>query len=434
MYRQGLGDFFLVTLPRANGKQLRMLIDCGVIVGTPDAKNSMRTLITQMKNDVGGRLDIVVVTHRHADHVSGFLQAEDIFKETFDIGEVWMSWVENPRDKLGQQLLSTHGRAEQALRASAERLRMSGAAAAEEISSLLDFRGEPLSAAVKGSTTDAAVNIAKKLGPLRFFRPDDPPHKLKGTGAQIFVFGPPRDLALLGRMDPSKANPETYGMTAMRSLLRDIAPALRVDGSELGSETDDGGPFGANWKIPLDAKTASPFFDSTYFDETSGWRRIDDDWLEGTSALALAFDEAVNNTSLVLAIELDGGDVLLFAADAQVGNWLSWHTLKWNLPGRGEVTASDLLKRTIFYKVGHHASHNATLEAQGLELMEHLLYAMISVNEEMAHKKNWGQMPFPKLLNALEKHTSSRAVRADKDIPPAAKAKVFFPWSEAPKA
>jgi hypothetical protein len=225
-------------------------------------------------------------------------------------------------------------------------------------------------------------------------------------------------------MDPSKANPETYGVTAMRSLLRDIAPALGANGGEAGSQTDDSSPFGANWKIPLDAKTVPSFFDATYFDKALAWRRIDDDWLEGTSALALAFDQAVNNTSLVLAVELDGGDVLLFAADAQVGNWLSWQALKWNLPGRGEISASDLLKRTVFYKVGHHASHNATLEAQGLELMDRLLYAMISVNEEMAHKKNWGQMPFPKLLTALEKHTGSRAVRADKDIPPAANAKV----------
>lgn len=43
--------------------------------------------------------------------------------------------------------------------------------------------------------------------------------------------------------------------------------------------------------------------------------------------MALMLDSATNNTSLVLGIELDPGEVLIFAADAQVGNWLSWQDL-----------------------------------------------------------------------------------------------------------
>ena len=54
------------------------------------------------------------------------------------------------------------------------------------------------------------------------------------------------------------------------------------------------------------------------------------------------------------------GKVLLFAADAQTGNWSSWADVKWDDPG---VSTDDLLARTVFYKVGHHASHNATLVA-----------------------------------------------------------------------
>src|SRR5690349_4981734 len=36
MYRQGLGDCFLITLPKQDGKRWHMLIDCGVILGTKD--------------------------------------------------------------------------------------------------------------------------------------------------------------------------------------------------------------------------------------------------------------------------------------------------------------------------------------------------------------------------------------------------------------
>ncbi len=60
MYRQGLGDFFLVTLPKKDGTAFRMLIDCGVIVGTQNATQVMRDLVTKMKNDVGNKLDVVV--------------------------------------------------------------------------------------------------------------------------------------------------------------------------------------------------------------------------------------------------------------------------------------------------------------------------------------------------------------------------------------
>src|SRR5262249_3307578 len=99
------------------------------------------------------------------------------------------------------------------------------------------------------------------------------------------------------------------------------------------------------------------------------WRRIDDDWLAAAGPLALQLDKATNNTSLALAIELsEGGKVLLFPGDAQIGNWLSWERCSW-LESDGskerKVTAADLLARTWLYKVGHHASHNATLRAKG---------------------------------------------------------------------
>ncbi len=89
--------------------------------------------------------------------------------------------------------------------------------------------------------------------------------------------------------------------------------------------------------------------------------------------------------------------MLLFVADAQVGNWLSWQELTWTVGGK-TVTGPDLLKRAIFYKVGHHGSHNATLKEKGLEQMEKLRVAMIPVDEEMAKKKRWNHMPLKELI------------------------------------
>ena len=64
------------------------------------------------------------------------------------------------------------------------------------------------------------------------------------------------------------------------------------------------------------------------------------------TTLAMQLDQDTNNTSLVLAFELgprkESGPVLLFAADAQVGNWLSWQNVTWTFEGR-TITGPDLL-------------------------------------------------------------------------------------------
>jgi hypothetical protein len=143
-------------------------------------------------------------------------------------------------------------------------------------------------------------------------------------------------------------------------------------------------------------------------------------------SLALKLDSDTNNTSLALAIELvPSGKILLFPGDAQAGNWKSWHDLEWpreNDPDN-PVTAADLMSRTVLYKVGHHASHNATLRDKGLELMAHPdLVAMIPVDETMAHKPKGGNpkgwdMPFPPLLKRLKEKTDGRVLRVDQGLP-----------------
>ena len=71
-----------------------MLIDCGVLKGTEDGKARMQAIVRDIAQTTAGRLDVLVVTHEHWDHVSGFVQAEDEFKQ-LSIGEVWLAWTEN---------------------------------------------------------------------------------------------------------------------------------------------------------------------------------------------------------------------------------------------------------------------------------------------------------------------------------------------------
>ena len=160
------------------------------------------------------------------------------------------------------------------------------------------------------------------------------------------------------------------------------------------------------------------FFQQRYWNGTAEdqWRNIGGASFADASALALQLDRVTNNTSLAISIELADGDVLLFPADAQVGNWLSWETVTWNVDGR-EVKGHDLLGRTILYKVGHHGSHNATLRAKGLDLMGKLQIAMIPVDHEMAKTKGWDEMPLDDLMTAL-KQKAKTVIRIDEPPPP----------------
>ena len=128
------------------------------------------------------------------------------------------------------------------------------------------------------------------------------------------------------------------------------------------------------------------------------WRRIDADWLGVAADLAMQLDRGVNNTSLVLAFELiDSGRVFLFPGDAQIGNWLSWQDSSWEVGG-ATVHAAGLLARTVFLKVAHHGSQNATF---------------IPTSKKDAVKVHWGDMPYDAIVADLEAKTGERVVRAD---------------------
>ncbi len=180
----------------------------------------------------------------------------------------------------------------------------------------------------------------------------------------------------------------------------------------------------------IDLKDASqqaeygPFFTEHYGSSLVenadlSWRRIDNDWLGAGENLALSINSYTNNTSLVLAVELTGSQprkVLLFAADAQSGNWLSWQDLTWpgEGPGGEAVSANDLLERVVLYKVGHHGSRNATLSQKGLELMRQPgLVAMIPVDQKWALEAMHWEHPAEKLLARLEEKASRRVIRTD---------------------
>ena len=420
MYRQGLGDCFLLTCKADGQADWHGLIDCGVFTGTANAQARMQEVAENVSTVTGGRLDVLVATHEHWDHLSGFLQARDVF-DPFTVKEVWLAWTEDSKDELANELRTRKARALRAVDTAARRLRVSGDEAAKGMASrlegLLQFHGELGAAATQ--TTGAALEWVKGRpdATVRCLRPGEQLAPEGLTGVRVYVLGPPHDRTWIRRSDPSKRHSEVYELPGEASAEVGFYAAVDALEAEPQAELQ---PFEERFRIGEEEARQDAFFAQRYDHPANAWRRVEYDWLGVAGRLALRLDQDTNNTSLALAFELgDGGPVLLFPGDAQVGNWLSWEPLKWQVEAAGgtrTVTTPDLLARTALYKVGHHGSHNATLGEKGLELMKRNdLVAMIPVDRGMAKRKGW-KMPFQPLLDRLKEKTAGRILDAEQGI------------------
>lgn len=447
MYRHGLGDCLLLRFRKGDAQSadtFNLLIDCGLIMVAAKAQTDMTRVAKDIAKTCGGRLDLVVMTHEHWDHASGFStqQAQAIF-EKMDIAEVWYAWTEDPQNALGARLRKERAQKVQALASAVTALKLQAnnplaLERAAALGSLLGFFGLDLSAAADGSIgkTRAAFDyLLNRAGvKTRFCVPDKPPLTLPGVpDLRVYVLGPPQDEGLIKKSSPSKKGREVYELASEAKLADNLESAFQRLSAAAGignaaNASVDDCPFdptlrrrdgGASSRT---SAALSKLIDETWDAPGQAWRRVEDDWTQAAETLALNLDSHTNNTCLVLAFEfVDTGEVFLFPADAQVGNWLSWQDLKWKIKtatGPVEVTGPDLLSRTVFYKVGHHGSHNATLRTLGLEQMTHEdLIAFIPVFKDQAEKNRWMGMPFEPLVKRLRQKTGGRLLISDKPIP-----------------
>ncbi len=460
-YCQGIGDCHLLKFARDDRKPFYMLIDCGVHTAIAGGPATIAKIVDDIAS-VTRTIDVLVVTHEHWDHISGFFTSAAQFKKKIRIGEVWMGWTENPADPQARELDKFKGQALAALDKTQAALDKANTgptgarplgwhlrAVRDGLQGILGFH----QFGVKGERVRSAREAVLDLVPSHtgtYLEPASKPITLPGlSNLRIYVLGPPRDAAMLGIR--ARAS-EMYGLDARSGwpMANALGCAFHAGQGGAAPDGDWAAPFdpniGADLARVLDPKRGAkadsdereiidfvhayyagpatdapkagarsrrkPGDDAAVADQS--WRRIDNDWLGVAADLAIQLDDRTNNSSLVLAFEfVDSGRVLLFTADAQVGSWLSWQTLKWRI-GDKDVTGPDLLARTVYYKVGHHGSHNATLKKKGLELMTHAdLSAFIPTNKKDAKKVGWGEMPFQKILDELDRRGSKRVIRAD---------------------
>ncbi len=457
MYRQGLGDCFLLHFaPKAGaaGAEVWVLIDCGVLA---DEDGTRIRAVAEDIRATTQRLDIVVVTHAHWDHISGFAHARDVF-ESMEIGEVWLPSTEDPGNGPACALKARRLRELSTLRGllQSERVRNSPLMI-PSVASVMRLFGEctPREGEREGTIPSAEfesalafLNDATKRT-VRYLDSRDQPAPLAGLlGVRVYALGPQRHEPVRGgTLNPdggsnderatldlgvaflAAAQAQLVGMDEADQLLyKDVLEQLMPFEPHYRCPVEPtllelGAAPGPSWSASLSPKARARTTKS-YLGSGNAWRSIDDDWLGITRTLTLALDQDINNSSLALAFELgDNGKVLLFPGDAQLSSWNTWNLLEWEVPPEPgaagsprKISAVDLIRRTQVYKVAHNCSAGATPLAKGLDMMQRAdLVALLPVSATAAASFDWN-LPHQPLLARLYERARGRVLRSDQTV------------------
>lgn len=367
MYRVGFGDCFLISFPVDDGHS-HVLVDFGV-----HAQGNIGTL-DRVMNDLEAvtakNLSLVIATHVHQDHISGFGEFAGRFS-SFTVREVWLPWTEDPQDQEASRLRKKHTKLHAQIRQFYD-----GSTAARKPSSTVD------NILLNLAPNSKAMQVLRSgfLGnPKVRYLAAGKSFKVAGgiDGLTIKVLGPPQDPQFISKMDPPKDD----------RYLRVVNEARGASGLK---------PFLEHFQVHRDN------FDNTFPDLKLDQQAIDklkNLAEESPESLAFSLDHAMNNTSLVTLFAF-GQERLLFPGDAQYGNWQWWTQLP---------DADEILSQISFLKVAHHGSVNATpknvLERMGTPTG---LSAMVSTQS-----KPWPSIPKKELMTALDKCTGGKVVQSD---------------------
>jgi len=429
MYRMGTGDCFILKFFAGDELKFKMMIDCGTWSGGAD---HLTPYIADLKAYIGNGVDALVVTHEHKDHVHVFEVCEELFTNNFTVGQIWMAWTEEEKTAKVTQWQQEYGDQKKALAKAASRLKkavnspdfkqqlekehngMDMLGARKDFADAIsDFTGLQIDSDDDGNYIGPlkGMKIVKEkiaTGNIRYFRPGDLITQIENLpGIRFFVLGPPENWEQVKMESGGKG--ESYDHN--KDLTPTDAFAMAVLHADDPKKVCNTMPFDEQYCYNSEDK-AAPILD--YQDPNTAWRRIDNDWLYSTGALAMRINSITNNLSLALAIEFtESGKVMLFPGDAEFGSWASWHDVKWTEPSRNKdkPLMEDLLNRTVFYKVAHHLSHNGTAKRLGMEMMTHPdLVAMATLDYNIISPRWKTTMPNRGLLQDLIRNSKGRLI------------------------
>lgn len=332
LYNVGLGDCIYCRIPKAHesGRDFHILIDCGTLSSTDYLSAAIDHLKTMLpKNGNKRHVDLLVVTHEHKDHMTGF--GMKLWDE-LSFGAIWMSAamdLNHPESKRAKKLHSFAANAmERAVRlnlALGPQLMELAAALALNKAAMTNLRETLPKANRIKATYVHADSTRKQLG-------------LPIKGATLRVLGPENDIDYyyLGKKgDPTLRKDSTRAVRAMNFIDNDLP------------EPETAVPDAAAVPTPTNIDAAD-------------FRQLRSRTMSTALAFADLDGKVCNNTSVVLLIEWKDKR-LLFVGDAE---WdgaykaggksnCSWNVM-WNRRKK------QLDGPLAFYKIGHHGSVNAT--------------------------------------------------------------------------
>src|ERR1051325_2509882 len=365
MYRIGFGDCFLVSLPVSPGSNSsethrHLLFDCGVHargdIGT------MKQAVDNIAEITGKKLAVVVASHAHQDHISGYDKFSDVFT-TFDIDEIWLPWTWDPDNKKAVKLQKSQSALTAHL---ADHYNALGATADPEVLEAVEnLKGNAHAIALLKA--GFAVNAQ-----VRYLTAGDSVKKPANIpGLTVRFLGPPQSEEFLAQMDPPK------GQHYLR-----MGPG--------GAETANGiKPFVDKWVVQDSSNVKLDAEDEKKLHEVAN---------NPLDSLAFALDQARNNESVV-ALLIYKGQYLLFPGDAQYGNWRWWLE---------NEQSEEVLSQISFFKVSHHGSLNATPKGALEKMSDGQFAAMVSTQSTP-----WKSIPKVPLMERLDEKTKKRIVRSD---------------------
>jgi beta-lactamase superfamily II metal-dependent hydrolase len=372
-YNVGFGDCIYVQIPDQN-RLFTMLIDCGTSAKFDEELVDVLKDIKKILPNEGSkkRLDLLVVTHPHADHIKGF---DPKYFKDIKIKHIWLSCFMDKKHPLAEKSHSLQGLAE------------------------------------KAANSLISLGFDKKAGLYKFLRNTlcndsalEALHKTLPKKNKIKTLYISRDLADPNKNLITKYKKRKHKLSYSRSTtyfadfneadtcIRVLSPEWDIDGYYLGKEGVD---FPVNFNSIMSLYDSNGKSKSKKFKASKrinvpaniskrDFRVLNSSLFYSGLSFVQSDDDLKNNTSVVLLVEWRGRR-LLFAGDAEFkGKKVTKGRRNMNWDVMLEVLKNEdhLAKPLDFLKVGHHGSVNGTPFVDRKNKPQTILDTLLPQNKE----------------------------------------------------